>query len=91
MKITEVERTRLAQMGESVQLRSDEGGHHWLRHDPASTVSCKSCLATILDEAIMNGEGTVQESLDRILKAIGRCDQVARVKGKLYGKWTVTG
>lgn len=73
---------------ERVTLRRREGGHFWTRW--ANETRCARCYVTISDEQIYDGVGSLQDSLNVMLTAIGPCDQTAAVRGRLVGAWRPT-
>ena len=62
-------------------------GHTFKRSFGA--LRCSQCKAEILDRDIFDAPGAVQEAIDALLSALGPCDQVNAVRGRVAGTWRV--
>ena len=67
-----------------------EVGGHRFEHDSFNhRVRCLHCNAFITDAQILDDEGSLQEAAARLLNALGPCDQINRVRGRVAGAWKV--
>ena len=81
---------KLVDYSDSAQMPLAQSGHSFTRY--YDRVRCATCGAVILDSTVYDEqqEGDLKDVVARLVLALGPCDQVARVKGRIAGSWQVT-